>query len=157
MPLLKAFSKVDSIEVPVSDRMREGGKIFIPSHIRGKVGLFAGRSVKIKIIRIKGSSRWPYIIIHTDKSSPRLTKLQVIMMEDVARMDNEAGLILKPDILEEVKLKAGYRVEIKVAGPDRGAWLTIHNRGTNKLTTLQEKIGRLGKGGKKWKSMTIEY
>ena len=81
-------------------------------------------------------------------------------MEERSQIDDEDRLILTDTILEETKLQPDSRVELKVVGPNHGSWFVIHNRGPNRLTTLQEKIGRQGKGArneKKWKTMSIEY
>jgi len=149
MPLLRGFSKVD-----------QGGLIAIPSNIRKQLGFAPGSSINVKIIRIKDSARWPYVIVHNSGSSPRLSKFQVIMMEERAEMDNEARLILADDILREVKLEPGFRVEIKLLGPKQAPWAVIYNRGSNRLTTLQEKMGhkrKNAKSGKKWITMPIDY
>jgi len=149
MPLLRGFSKVD-----------QEGLITIPSNIRKEVGLFPGSSAKIKVIRIKNSSRWPSIIIHNPKTSLRLSNFQVIMMEAETELDDEARLVLTDNILEEVKLEPGYRVEIKLVGSQRNSWAVIYNRGSNRLTTLQEKMGRLGRNervAKKWQTQKWEY
>ncbi|MCK4325142.1 hypothetical protein KAW55_00125 [bacterium] len=161
MPLLRGFSKVDPISRdPVGNGASEGGKIFIPSNIMDKAGISTGRLVEIKVIRIKGSSRWPHIIVHAPGVYPHLSMLQVVMMEERSQIDDEDRLILTDTILEETKLQPDSRVELKVVGPNHGSWFVIHNRGPNRLTTLQEKIGRQGKGArneKKWKTMSIEY
>lgn len=146
MPLLRGFSKVD-----------EGGKMLIPSNIREKAGISTGSLVEIKVVRIKGSSRWPHIIIHARGVYPRLSMFQVVIREEKGRVDDKARLILTNSMLEEAKLETNSRVEIKLAGPHRNCWVVIYNRGPARLTTLQEKIGRLGKSEKKWKPMTIEY
>ena len=161
MALLRGFSKVD----PVAEGAGDGGRIFIPSNMREKAGISPGSVVEVKVIRIKGSGRWPHLIVHDPGIYPQLSMLQVVMKEEKSRLDDEAGLILTDDTLDEAKLEADYRVEIKLAGPHRASWLVIHNRGPARLTTLQEKIGRLGhektgrsgKISKKWKPMTIEY
>lgn len=146
MSLIRGFSKVD-----------EEGKIAIPSTIRMRAGISAGSLAEIKVIRIKDSNRWPYIIVHTSGVYPHLSMFQVVMREKKTQIDDEANLVLTDDLLEEAKLAPNYRVEIKLYGPNRGSWVTIYNRGPNRLTTLQEKIGRLGRAKKKWKEMTIEY
>lgn len=146
MPLLRGFSKVD-----------EAGLVAIPSNIRAQAGLFPGSIVNIKIVRIKNSGRWPYLIVHNSRVLPRFSMFQVVMMEVEAEIDNESRLILTKDILRDVKLEPGYRVEIKLVGPKEASWIVIYNRGSNRLTTLQEKMGRLGRSEKKWKTMTIEY
>jgi len=146
MSLIRGFGKVT-----------EEGKIAIPSNIRKKAGLSAGSLVEIKVIRIKDSSRWPYLIVHTPSVTPRLSMFQVVMRKEEIEIDDEANLVLTDDLLEEAKLEPNYRVGIKLYGPNRGSWITIYNRGPNRLTTLQEKIGRMGKAKKKWTEMTIEY
>jgi len=160
MALLRGFSKVDSLQSPVSGEINKAGLIAIPSNIRKQAGLFPGSPVKIKVVRIKNSGRWPGIIIHTPQVLPRLSMFQVVTMEEEAKIDNEARLILTGDILREVKLELGYRVEIKLVGSRQAPWAVIYNRGPNRLTTLQEKIGRLGgngKGEKKWQTQKWEY
>lgn len=160
MPLLRGFSKVDPIKNPVSCGASEGGKILIPSNIREKAGISAGSLVEIKVVRIKGSNRWPHLILHAPGVYPHLSMFQVVMREEKSQIDDKARLILTDSTLEETKLELNYRVEIKLAGPHRNCWVVIYNRGPARLTTLQEKIGRLGKGGrdeKKWKTMSIEY
>ena len=146
MSLIRGFSKVD-----------EEGKIAIPSNIRKKAGISAGSLVEIKVIRIKDSSRWPHIIVHASRVYPHLSMFQVVMREKETQIDDEANLVLTDDLLEEAKLAPNYRVEMKLYGPNQGSWVTIYNRGPNRLTTLQEKIGRLERAKKKWKGMTIEY
>jgi len=149
MPLLRGFSKVS-----------DGGVVAIPSNISKEIGIFPNSTVNVKIIRIKNSGRWPYIIVHRLEVSPRLSMFQVVMAEEKVEIDSEARLILRDDILRELKLELGYRVEIKSVGPARGSWAVIHNRGPNRLTTLQEKMGRQkGRGGDggKWKTQKWEY
>ena len=149
MPLLKGFSEID-----------EEGKLSIPSNILRYAGLNNGGQVGIKIIRIKGSSRWPYLVVYHFENDPRLSQFEVTMMESQAGIDENGRLILEKKVLEETKFEPHYRAEIKLAGPRDNPWLVIHNRGPNRLTTLQEKMGRLGKSGrreKKWQSQKWEY
>ncbi|MEW6684985.1 MAG: hypothetical protein AB1393_02105 [Candidatus Edwardsbacteria bacterium] len=150
MPLLKGFSEID-----------EEGRLSIPSNIRREAGLNLASPVGIKVVRIKGSMRWPYLIVyHLQSMVPRLSQFEVTMMESQGRIDENGRLTLEGDVLEETKLGPHSRAEIKLSGPTRGSWLVIRNRGPNRLTTLQEKVGRQGKGSraeKKWKSVSIEY
>ncbi|MDI6889662.1 MAG: hypothetical protein QMC83_01805 [Thermodesulfovibrionales bacterium] len=161
MPLLKGFSEID-----------QEGKLSIPSNILREAGLNLGSQVGIKVVRIKDSSRWPYLIVYPVRKSsisngvyhpqndPRLSQLEVTMMECQGGIDENGRLTLNNDLLEETKLQPNYRVEIKVVGPNHGCWLVIHNRGPARLTTLQEKMGRLGKSGrsaKKWQTQKWEY
>lgn len=146
MALLKGFSEVD-VE----------GNVKIPSNIGDQLGFTPGCPVEIKIIRIKDSSRWPYLIIHHPYSNPRLTRFQVIMMEGKSQIDSEGKLALLDEILEEAKLKPDYRVEIKLMGSKQDPWAAIHNRGPNMLTTLQLKFGIKKKKDKKWPTQKWEY
>jgi len=149
MPLLRAFSIVD-----------QEGKFSIPSNIRGQVGLNPGSQVGVKIVRIKGTGRCPYLIVYHPQSGPLLSQLEVTVMENQGVIDEKGRLVLKSDMLEQTKLEPNYRVEIKVVGPKRGSWAVISNRGPNRLTTLQEKIGRLGKSRgsqKKWQAQKWDY
>jgi len=160
MPLLRGFSKVDPIRNPVSCGASEGGEILIPSNIREKAGISAASLVEVKVIRIKGSSRWPYLIIHAPGVYPHLSMFQVVMREEKSQIDDKARLILTDSILEETKLELNYRVEIKLVGPHGNYWVVIYNRGPIRLTTLQEKVGRLGKSGqkeKRWQIQKWEY
>jgi len=146
MALLKGFSEVD-----------EEGKVKIPSNIRDQIGFVPGSPANIKVIRIKDSARWPYLIIHHPRSNPRLTKFQVIMMEEKSHVDREGKLTLLDEILKETKLRPNYRVEIKSMGSEQDPWATIHNRGPNTLTTLQVKFGLKKKKDRKWPIQKWEY
>lgn len=149
MPLLKGFGVID-----------EEGKLLIPSNIRREAGLNHGSRIVVKVVRIKGSTRWPYLIVYHSQSNPRLSQFEVTMMESQSGIDENGKLSLERNVLLETKFEPYYRAEIKVTGPNHGSWLIIHNRGSARLTTLQEKMGRLGKGTrneKKWKTMPIEY
>jgi len=149
MPLLRGFSVID-----------EEGKFSIPSNIRGEVGLNPGSQVGVKVVRIKGTGRCPYLIVYHPQRAPLLSQLEATVMENQGIIDEKGRLVLKNDMLEQTKLEPDYRVEIKVVGPKRGPWAVISNRGPNRLTTLQEKIGRLGKnqrGLKKWQTQKWDY
>jgi len=149
MPLLKGFSEID-----------EEGKLSIPSNILRQAGLNNGNRVGIKVVRIKGSTRWPYLIVNHPQNRPRLSQFEVTMMESQGRIDENGRLTLESGMLEETKLKPHSLTEIKLTGPSCGAWIVIHNRGPNRLTALQEKMGRLGKNGrsaKKWQIQKWEY
>jgi len=146
MALLKGFSKVD-----------EEGKVKIPSNIGDQLGFRPGSPVDVKVIRIKDSIRWPYLIIHHPRSSPRLTMFQVIMMEGKSQIDEEGKLALVEDILEESKLKSNCRVEVKLMGSKQDPWATIYNRGPNTPTKLQMMFGIKKKREKKWPTQKWEY
>ncbi len=149
MPLLRGFSVIN-----------QEGKFFIPSNIRGQVGLNPGSQVGVKVVRIKGTGRCPYLIVYHPRTGPLLSQLEVTVMESQGIIDKDGSLFLESDILEETKLEPDYRVELKVVGPKYGAWAVISNRGPNRLTTLQEKMGRLGQSrgrAKKWQTQKWEY
>lgn len=149
MPLLRGFSVID-----------QEGKFSIPSNIRGQVGLCPGSQVGVKVVRIKGTGRCPYLIVHHPQRHPMLSQFEVTMAESKGVVDEDGRLFLATDILEETKLKPDYRVELKVVGPQRGTWAVVSNRGPNRLTTLQEKVGRMGKSRrntKKWQTQKWDY
>jgi len=149
MPLLRGFSVID-----------QEGTFSIPSNIRREVELNPGSQVGVKVVRIKGTGRCPYLIVYHPRRNPLLSQLEVTMMENQCVIDEDGRLFLESDILEETKLKPDYRVELKVVGPARGTWAVVSNRGPNRLTTLQEKVGRLGKSRrntKKWQTQKWDY
>jgi len=149
MPLLRGFSVID----------QEGG-LSIPSHIRKEAGLDIADSVAIKVVRIKGSTRWPYLIAHHTKINPRFSRFEVTMMKSQGSIDDNGRLTFELDVLEQTKFEPNYRAEIKLAGPRREPWLVIRNRGSNRLTTLQKKLGRRRDGGRnmeKWQIQKWEY
>jgi len=149
MPLIRGFSEID-----------EDRSLHISSNIRKEAKLNGAGSVGVKVVRIKGSIRWPYLIVYHPRSNPRLSRFEVTMMESQGGIDENGRLTLEREVLDETKFEPHYRVEIKLAGPNCGLWLVIRNRGPNRLTTLQEKMGRqrsAGKSGKKWQTQKWEY
>lgn len=72
---------------------------------------------------------------------------------------------MEEGLLQEVQLKPHDRVELKLTGPSNGAWVMISNRGPNRLTTLQQRLGRYrqqsGQGrlikGRAWRAQRWEY
>ncbi|MBU4313817.1 MAG: hypothetical protein KJ821_03370, partial [Actinobacteria bacterium] len=76
MPLIKGFSEID-----------EKGSLSIPSNIRKEAGLNPTSSVGVKVIRIKGSTRWPYLVVNHPQNRPRLSQFEVTMMESQGRID----------------------------------------------------------------------
>jgi len=81
-------------------------------------------------------------------------------MESQGLVDEKGRLVLKSDMLKETKLEPDYRIEIKLVGSKQSPWAVIYNRGPNRLTTLQERIGRLGKNRtspKKWQTQKWDY
>ena len=149
MPLLRAFSVID-----------QEGRFSIPSNIRREVGLNPQSQVEVKVVRIKGTGRCPYLIVHPPRTGPLLSQFEVTMMESRGIIDKDGSFFLESDILEETKLEPDYRVELKVVGPKCGTWVVVHNRGPNRLTTLQERMGRLGKSrgrARTWETQKWEY
>lgn len=131
MPLIRGFSEVDN-----------EGRVAIPAHIQRELGCSPGSWVEITVIRIRGSRRWPHLIVHHPKNPPHLSELQVSMMAQQGAIDEEGRLHLEARTLEEVRLKARDRVELKIVGPSNGSWVVMSNRGPNRLTTLQQRLGR---------------
>ncbi|MBU2577512.1 hypothetical protein KKA69_01630, partial [Patescibacteria group bacterium] len=114
------------------------------------------------MVRIKRSIRAPHLIIHNRDFAPRISQLEMIVNQSRSHIDQAGNIKLCNDILEEVKLKPGHLVEMKVYGPHNSSWLVIQNRGPKILTTLQKKMrqyrpgykeSKQKGGGKTWKSM----
>jgi bifunctional DNA-binding transcriptional regulator/antitoxin component of YhaV-PrlF toxin-antitoxin module len=149
MPLLKGFSEID-----------EKGSLSIPSNIRKEAGLDIASPVGVRVVRIRGSMRWPYLIVHHPQNDPRLSGLEVTIMKSQGGIDEKGRLAFETRVLEETKFELNYRAEIKLAGPKQEPWVVIHNRGPSRLTTLQEKIGRLRKdrtSRKNWQVQKWDY
>lgn len=140
MVLLKGFSEVD----------REW-KVRIPLNIRDRIDLNSGTPVEIKVVRIKGSNLWPYLIVHPCHSNPRLSKFQIVMMEGKGHVDREGNLSLLKEMLEKTRLRPDYRVEVKLMGPEQNPWVSIHNLGLKTLSTQMNFVPRKKKDNKQRK------
>lgn len=111
--------------------------------------------VGLKVVRITGSGRKPYLIIHRLEQEPRFTALETIFYQCPFRIDGESRIALDDRVMAESGFKPGLSLEFKLTGPTNAPWLTIRNKGQARLTTLQEKMGLKRKS--KWQVMEIEY
>ncbi len=149
MALIRGFGVVD-----------EAGGFTIPLHIRRFAGFNGKGVVAIKILRLKGTARLPYLVIHTPEQIPDIAvMLEAVMLEGAGLIDEEGRLILSQEILEEAKIKPKDLLEIKIHGSKGVRWVKVHNRGPHRMTTLQEKMGRVSKEIEelKWFKKKWEY
>ncbi|MFQ5840861.1 MAG: hypothetical protein ACE5I8_00375 [Thermodesulfobacteriota bacterium] len=145
MPLMRAYSLVDG-----------EGKVIIPRNVRRQAMLNSGHLAEIKVVRIKGTNRNPHVIIHNQGCSPYISPLEVIMMHECVKIDEEGKIVLVDGLRSEAKLDIGHIVEMKIQGAASKSWIVVHNRGPGRLTTLQERLGRR-KARKQKRTMPLEY
>lgn len=144
MALMRGFSKVD-----------EEGRITIPDDIRRHTGLCPGCEAYVLVLRIKGTSRFPHLVIHVPHSIPYISMLEIIIKKTQTEVDARGGLTLSDEIMEELRLEPGYLVEFKIHGARGQHWTVVHNRGPWRQTTLQERMGH--KKTTNWKKVEINY
>jgi len=144
MTLLRSFGKVN-----------EHGGIALGRNFMLQMGLKPDSFVLVKVIRITGSSRDPYLIIHTLDNEPRSTALETVIFESPCRINEECDILLDDKVMAESGFEPGLSLEFKLTGPTNAPWLAIRNKGPARLTTLQEKMGLRQK--KRWRSMTMDY
>lgn len=141
MALLRGFSLVD-----------EAGGIIFPPNIHKWAEMDPEKAVEIKVLRVKGTRRLPHMTVNIPGHAPWVSPLEVIMYEAYGKADEKGRVILSPEIMEEMKLKAGYWVEMKLLGPRDYHWIVVHNRGPRRETTLQQRLGPKGSQRRKKKS-----
>lgn len=157
MTLLRGFGGVD-----------EAGKVALGRNFLIHLGLELDSLVILNVMRIKGSGRKPYLIIHRRGVAPRFGPYEAAFYQCPCRLDAQSRIVLDDRAMEECYFKPGLWLEFKMSGPANAPWLVIKNRGTKRLTSLQERMGVQPKSGKsmsgkgkwnkkKWKVMDIEY
>ena len=144
MALMRGFSKVD-----------EEGRITIPDDIARFTELYPGTTANMIVLRIKGTGRFPHLVIHKPRSIPYISMLEVIMKKTQTEVDEEGGLTLSDEIMEGLRLESGYLVEFKIHGARGQHWTVVHNRGPWRQTTLQQRMGH--QKAPKWKKVEINY
>ncbi len=144
MTLLKCFSQVD-----------EQGRISLGRNFMIQMGLESQSRVGLKVVRITGSMREPYLIVYRPDNTPRFTRLQMVVLDAFTRLGEQDNIYLDDRVMAISGFEPGLSVEFKLSGPSSDPWLAIRNKGPAKLTTLQEKMGLRQK--KKWKTMPLEY
>ena len=120
-----------------------------------QMGLRPGSLVGLNVVRITGSGRKPFLIIHRLERVPRFTTLETIFYQCPCRIDEERCIILDDKVRAESGFEPGLSLEFKLSGSPNAPRLAIRNQGPNRLTTLQEKMGLKKKS--KWQVMKIEY
>ncbi len=144
MTLLRSFGQVD-----------EEGRIALGGNFMLQMGLKPDSMAGMEVVRITGSNRNPYLVIHKTDRDPRFTALQTVFYQCPCRIDEEGRIILDDKVMSESGFEPGLLLEFKLAGPTNAPWLAIRNKGPAGLTTLQEKMGL--KKQKRWKTMTLGY
>jgi len=144
MTLLRSFGKVN-----------EDGRISLGHNFILQMGLRPDSAAGLKVMRITGSGRYPYIIIHRLNQEPRFTALQTVFYQCPCRIDAESHIVIDDEVMAASGFEPGLALEFKLNGPSKAPWLSIRNQGPARLTTLQEKMGLKNK--KKWKTMSIDY
>jgi len=144
MTLLRSFGQVD-----------EDGKIALGWNFMIQMGLGPDSLVGLKVVRITGSGRKPYLIIHRLEQEPRFTALETIFYLCPCRIDAKSCIVLDDKVMAESGFEPGLSLELKLTGPASAPRLFIRNHGPKRLTTLQDKMGLKRKS--KWQVMKIEY
>lgn len=159
MTLLRGYGGVD-----------EDGTIALGRNFLIHLDLKPDSLVSLSVMRIKGSGRKPYLIIHRPEIEPQLSPYEVIFYQCLCRINAERRMVLDDRILEECEFEPVITnwLEFKMVGPTNAPWLVIKNRGPRSLTSLQERMGVQPRSSKKmsgkdkwnrkkWKVMDIEY
>ena len=146
MALMRGYSLVD-----------EAGRITFPANIRRSAGIEPEQVVKIKVLRIRGTLRYPHMLINRPEFPPYISPLEIVMHEAERKVDELGRITLAEEILEEMKLKAGYWVEMKLLGPRDYHWIVVHNRGPRRETTLQQRLGSKRSRKKSWETQVWKY
>lgn len=131
--------------------MDEDGMVALGRNFLIHLGLKPDSLVSLSVMRIKGSSRKPYLIVHRSGIKPRLGPFEVIFYQCLCRINNKRQMVLDERILEECEFEPLVTnwLEFKMVGPTNAPWLVIKNRGRRSLTSLQERMGVQRKSAKK--------
>ncbi len=144
MTLLRSFGQID-----------EEGRIALGRNFILQMGLGPDSVAGLKVVRITGSGRNPYLVVHKPDREPRFTALQTVFHQCPCRIDEEGRIVLEDKVMSESGFEPGISLEFKLAGFSNAPWLAIRNKGPTRLTALQEKMGL--KNRKRWKTMTLDY
>ncbi|MDO9528786.1 MAG: hypothetical protein Q7J27_06450 [Syntrophales bacterium] len=144
MTLLRSFGQVD-----------EEGRIALGGNFMLQMGLKPDSMAGMEVVRITGSNRSPYLVVHKPDREPRFTALQTVFHQCPCLLDEEGRIILDDKVMAESGFEPGLSLEFKLAGPSNAPWLAIRNKGTTRFTTLQKKMGL--KNRKKWTTMIFDY
>ena len=132
MPLIRGYTELD-----------DEGKITISRNIQNQARLGIGHPVRITVVRIKGTSRKPHLIICSPNNAPFISPQEAVFMEGVSMVDGQGKIFLPEKIRNEAKFETGYHLEVKVHGSNRsyfGLWIIVHIRTPKIPTTLQAKL-----------------
>ena len=153
--LMRAFSKVD-----------DDGRIAIGRHLWRQLCLTSGGKARLWIVKLKGSSRKPYLFVYKPGGQPRLNEgLERIVWEGLCLVDEAGRLCLGQQFIKDFCpcFAPDARAELKLVGPGSGPWLAIRWRGPAVASTLQERMNVRGLARSqkskrdKWSRMRIDY
>ncbi len=144
MALIRGYSKVD-----------QEGRIIVPLNICRYCQLSPDYPVEIMVLRIKQTSRFPHMVIYRFPYVPFISPMEATMLETQTKIDAQGRIILSQAVMEEIKLGPGYIVEFKIHGAKGQHWVIVHNRGSWRQTTLQQRIGH--KNVPKWRKVEVNY
>jgi len=150
MPLMRGFAKVD-----------EGGRLQVPINLRRQMGLLPGEPFVLDVVRINGTHRRPRMFLHHRGTTPFISPQEALFCRGAGEIAVDGSLTLPDGIIEEARLTPGCLLEIKIMGPSNAPWSVVHNRGVQRVTTLQERLGtsrRRGTGrGKERDTFVLQY
>ena len=106
MTLLRSFGQVD-----------EEGRVALKKNFMFQMGLEPDSAVGLKVMRITGSGRSPYLVIHKLDKEPRFTALETTFYQCLGLIDDESYLILDDEVMSESGFEPGLSLEFKLAGP----------------------------------------
>lgn len=138
MTLLRTFGRLDN-----------HGGIALGRNLVMQMGLKPGSLVNVRVIRITGSMRVPFITVCRLDRDPRSTALETVIFESPCRLDEECNIVLDDEVIAEAGFAPGLSLELKLTGPTNAPWVAIRNKGRARLTTLQEKMRRDRKTSKR--------
>ena len=149
MPLMRGFAKLD-----------EDGCVQVPANLRRLMGLLPGEPFVVDVVRIKGTQRRPHMFLHHRGTTPFISPQEILFRRGAAEIATDGSLTLPEDIIEEARLTRGCLLEIKIMGAARAPWSVVHNRGVQRTTTLQQRLGtrrRFGRHEKEPDTFILEY
>ena len=146
MPLMRGFAKMD-----------DGGCVRVPINLRRQMGLLPGEPFVVDVVRIKGTQRWPHMFLHHRGTTPFFSPQETLFRRGAGEITCDGSLTLPDAIIEEARLLPGCVLEIKIMGAANAPWSVVHNRGVQRNTTLQERLGTRRRRAKERDAFVLGY
>lgn len=138
-----------------------GGNILpISRNLRLQAEFATGSPVGYQVIRVKGTTRRPHVLFHRPDRYPKISPLEVIMLQGLTLLGEDGALALPDAVVEEVGLGEEDLVELKTLGPNDFQWLIAYNRGPRFVRTQPTKFRRQTtkeEETKQWHRMPLKY